>query len=89
MKQPVQSLLGVPGQNQYKRVRLESRYNWVNTNNTEIMGWENDISVRTDQIQVTEAYFRVKKLMGLLTIENPLTDTPYQVMVEESLIPEF
>lgn len=95
--QSFQNLLGVPWANQYYRGsdgELESRYNWVNTNNTgNNIGWgkafRDDISVRTDQIQVTEAYFRSQKLMGLLTIENPLTDTPYQVMVEESLIPEF
>ena len=92
-----QNLLGVPWGKQYGRGQdgeLESRYNWVNTNNTgNTIGWgknfRDDINVRTDQVQVTEGYFRSQKLMGLLTIENPLTEIPYQVMVEEDLVPEF
>lgn len=95
--QSFQNLIGVPwGQTwgKGKDGELESRYSWVNTNNTgNNLGWgkqfRDDINVRTDQVQVTEAYFRSQKLMGLLTIENPLTETPYQVMVEEDLIPEF
>ena len=95
--QGFQNLLGVPWGEQYFKGRdgeLESRYSWVNPNNTgNNIGWgkafRDDINVRTDQVQVTEAYFRSQKLMGLLTIENPLTETPYQTMVEEDLIPEF
>lgn len=95
--QAFQNLLGVPWGEQHLMGadgELASRYSWVNprrrTNN---IGWgsmfRDDINVRTDQIQLTEAYFRSKKLMGLLTIENPLTELPYQVMVEEDLMQEF
>jgi hypothetical protein len=95
--QAFQNLLGVPWGNQHykgENGELESRYNWLNINNNGNnigfgKAFRDDINVRTDQIQVTEAYFRSQKLMGLLTIENPLTETPYQVMVEETLIPEF
>lgn len=92
-----QNLLGVPWGNQYYRNsdgELDSRYSWVTTGRSSAtLGWgkqfRDDINVRTDQVQVTEAYFRSQKLMGLLTIENPLTETPYQIMVEEDLVPEF
>lgn len=95
--QGFQNLLGVPWGQTWgwgKDGELESRYSWVNPNNRgNNLGWgrqfRDDINVRTDQIQVTEAYFRSQKLMGLLTIENPLTETPYQVMVEEDLIEDF
>lgn len=97
--QAFQNLLGVPWGNQYYRGpdgELDSRYSWVNPNSSgggNNVGWgkafRDDINVRTDQVQVTEAYFRSQKLMGLLTIENPLTEEPYQVMVEEDLVPEF
>ncbi len=92
-----QNILGVPwGSTHYKNAQgeLDSRYSWVNTNNRgNNIGWgkqfRDDINVRTDQVQLTEAYFRSKKLMGLLTVENPLTEAPYQTMVEEDLLPEF
>ena len=95
--QAFQNMTGTPWGNQYFRGEngeLDSRYSWVNSNNTgNNLGWgkmfRDDINVRKDQVQVTEAYFRSQKLMGLLTIENPLVDTPYQVMVEEDLVPEF
>lgn len=95
--QAFQNLLGVPWGRQYFRGdngELDSRYSWVNPNfRGNNVGWgrafRDDINVRTDQVQVTEAYFRSQKLMGLLTIENPLTETPYQVMVEEDLVPDF
>ena len=95
--QAFQNLLGVPWGKQHFRGEdgeLDSRYSWVNTSNRgNTIGWgkafRDDINVRTDQVQVTEAYFRSQKLMGLLTIENPLTETPYQVMVEEDLISDF
>jgi hypothetical protein len=95
--QAFQNLTGVPWGKQYFRGEdgnLDSRYSWVTTNDRgNSIGWgkmfRDDINVRRDQVQVTEAYFRSQKLMGLLTIENPLVDTPYQVMVEESIIPEF
>lgn len=95
--QAFQNILGVPWGRQYYQGNdgeLDSRYSWVNPNNRgNNIGWgrafRDDINVRTDQVQVTEGYFRSQKLMGLLTIENPLTETPYQVMVEEDLIPEF
>lgn len=94
--QAFQNIMGIPWGKQYfagKDGNLDSRYSWVNPNNRgNSIGWgkafRDDINVRTDQIQVTEAYFRSQKLMGLLTIENPLTEVPYQVMVEEDLIPE-
>lgn len=95
--QAFQNLLGVPWGRQYFQGsdgELDSRYSWVNPNNRgNNVGWgrafRDDINVRTDQVQVTEGYFRSQKLMGLLTVENPLTETPYQVMVEEDLVPEF
>ena len=95
--QAFQNLLGIPWGRQYFQGNdgeLDSRYSWVNPyNRGNNVGWgrafRDDINVRTDQVQVTEAYFRSQKLMGLLTIENPLTETPYQVMVEEDLVPEF
>jgi len=95
--QAFQNILGVPWGRQYYQGNdgeLDSRYSWVNPNNRgNNIGWgrafRDDINVRTDQVQVTEGYFRSQKLMGLLTIENPLTETPYQVMVEEDLISEF
>ena len=95
--QGFQNLTGIPWGKSYhqgKDGELDYRYSWVNPNYTgNNIGWgkafRDDINVRTDQIQVTEGYFRSQKLMGLLTIENPLTETPYQVMVEEDLIPEF
>lgn len=94
--QAFQNIFGVPWGKQYfrgKNGELDSRYSWVNPNNRgNNIGWgkafRDDINVRTDQVQLTEAYFRSQKLMGLLTIENPLTEIPYQVMVEEDLIPE-
>jgi len=92
-----QNLVGIPWGKQYFRGEngeLDSRFSWVKSNDTgNGIGWgksfRDDINVRTDQVQVTESYFRSQKLMGLLTIENPLTETPYQVMVEEDLIPDF
>lgn len=92
-----QNLTGLPwGKTHFRNGEgnIDHRYSWVNPNNTgNTLGWgssfRDDINVRTDQVQVTEAYFRSQKLMGLLTISNPLTETPYQVMVEESLIPDF
>ena len=72
----------------------EGRYSWVNPNRTNNnIGWgkifRDDINVRIDELQITESYFRSQKLMGLLTIENPVTELPYQVMLEEDLIPDF
>ena len=95
--QAFQNLLGTPWGEQYynnSEGKLESRYSWVNPGKSgNSIGWgkafRDDINVRTDEVQVTEAYFRSQKLMGLLTIENPLTEMPYQVMVEEDLLPEF
>jgi len=92
-----QNLMGVPwGEQHYRGAdgNMESRYSWARENNKgNSVGWgkqfRDDINVRTDQVQVTEAYFRSQRLMGLLTIENPLTEEPYQVMVEEDLVPEF
>lgn len=92
----MQNLLNVPWGKQYYKGpdgELDSRYSWVTSpygNATYGAGkmFRDDIKVRTDEIQVTEAYFRSQKLMGLLTIENPLTEIPYQVMVEEDLLPE-
>lgn len=96
--QAFQNLLGIPWGVRYfgdgDGGLGEGRYSWVNprrTNNN--IGWgkifRDDINVRIDELQVTEAYFRSQKLMGLLTIENPVTELPYQVMLEEDLIPEF
>ena len=48
-----------------------------------------DIDVRTDIFQVTECYFRGAKMVGLLTIENDITEEPYQVEVEEDLLKDF
>jgi hypothetical protein len=95
--QAFQNLTGVPLGKQYftgEDGKLDSRYSWVQSNDRgNSLGWgkmfRDDINVRNDQVQLTESYFRSQKLMGLLTIENPLVDTPYQVMVEEALVPEF
>lgn len=95
--QAFQNLTGIPWGRQYftgENGSLDSRYSWVQSNDRgNSIGWgkmfRDDINVRNDQVQVTESYFRSQKLMGLLTIENPLVDTPYQVMVEEDLVPEF
>lgn len=71
---------------------LESRYAWISdpiTSFTRGSEFRDDIRVRSDQLQVFEVYFRSQRLVGLLTIENPLMNQPYQVFVEEELIPEF
>lgn len=93
----IQNLLGVPWGRQHFRGEngeLDSRYSWVNPNlRSPTLGFgkqfRDDIDVRTDTIQLTEAYFKSQKMMGLLTIENPLTELPYQVLVEEDLVPEY
>lgn len=94
--QAFQNLTGIPWGKTYRKGgegELEARYSWVDNNNRGGINFgrafRDDINVRNDQIQVTEAYFRSQKLMGLLTIENPLIEEPYQVMVEENLVPEF
>lgn len=95
--QAFENLIGVPWGQTWGNGRdgeLEARYSWANaTNPRDTLGsgrrFRDDINVRVDQVQVTEAYFRSQKLMGLLTIDNPLTEEPYQVMVEEDLLPEF
>lgn len=92
-----ENILGIPWAKQYyqgQNGELDSRYSWANRRDVgNSLGWgrqfRDDINVRTDQVQITEAYFRSQKMVGLLTIENPLTDTPYQTMVEEDLIPQF
>lgn len=48
-----------------------------------------DITVRTDLLQVTEAYWRSYKRVGLLTIPNPITNEPYQTVVEEDLLKDY
>ena len=96
--QAFQNLLGIPWGTRYfgdgEGGLGEGRYSWVNPNRTNNnIGWgkifRDDINVRIDELQITEAYFRGQKLMGLLTIENPNTELPYQVMLEEDLLPEF
>ena len=92
-----QNLTGVPmGNTLYRNAdgEMDRRYSWAtNTRGANHLGWgksfRDDINTRTDTLQITEAYFRSKKLMGLLTMENPLSEIPYQEFVEEDLIPDF
>lgn len=48
-----------------------------------------DIDVRSDVLQVTEAYFRGYKLHGILTLESPITETPFQTVITEDLLKDF
>jgi|TARA_R110000822_G_scaffold6851_31_gene28773 hypothetical protein len=65
---------------------------WLSSNqsNSYISGFgrqfRDDINVRLDEIQVTEAYFISQKLVGLVTLQNELTETPLQEFVEEDLL---
>lgn len=91
-----QELIGQPwGKQHYvdQNGEQQSRASWVTATNglntSHIgVGLRDDINVRRDSIQVTEAYFRSQRLVGLITVENPLTEQPYQEMVEEDILPE-
>lgn len=48
-----------------------------------------DIDVREDVLQVTEAYWRGAKRVGLLTIESELLEEPQQIQVDENLLKDF
>ena len=63
------------------------RYGHINHRYAQFL--RDDIEVRTDLMQVTEAYWRGYKMMGLLTMESPLTEDPVQMEVEEDLLKEF
>lgn len=65
----------------------DHNHNFIGTRYTQHL--RKDIEVRTDLLQVTEAYWKSKKLMGLLTIENDFTDEPNQIIVDEDLLKEF
>ena len=95
----MQSALGVPmgeeyrnnedGEQMGKPVWLEDtdRYGFINERFARYL--RDDIDVRTDIFQITECYFRGAKMVGLLTIENDVTEEPYQVEVEEDLLKDF
>lgn len=94
-----QEALEIPMGKQYKfneEGEQESRYSWLD--NTTNYGHVNhrianylrdDIEVRRDLMQVTEAYWVGAKLVGLLTLENEITEEPYQVTIEEDLLKEY
>lgn len=65
----------------------KDRYNHLGSRYAQYL--RDDIDVRTDLLQVTEAYWRSYKLVGLLTIENSITEEPYQTIVEENLLKDF
>ena len=95
----MQSALGMPmgteyrnneeGEQEGRPVWLEDtdRYGFIGNRFAQYL--RDDIDVRTDVIQVTEAYWRSAKLHGLLTIENEITEEPYQVEVDEDLLKDF
>lgn len=94
----VQTATGVPMGMEYRfndQGEQEGRRSFLYDDNYNNIGiryaqqLRNDIDVRTDLVQVTEAYFKSWKRMGLLTLENPLTNDPYQVEVEEDLLNDF
>lgn len=94
-----QNLTGIPMGKTYfinDEEELEGRYSWVENSNSRgnIGGsyghlFRDDIAPRIDLIQVTEAYFRSQKMMGLLTLNNPYTNEPYQTEVDEDLLKDL
>ncbi|MCB1711377.1 MAG: hypothetical protein KDH96_02495 [Candidatus Riesia sp.] len=95
----MQGAFGMPMGKQYtKDEEGNQRVDLTWLDNTEKYGHINhryaqylrdDIDVRTDLMQVTEAYWRSYKMMGLLTMESPITEEPVQMEVEEDLLKEF
>ena len=95
----MQSALGVPmgfeyrnndqGEQEGRPVWLDDNYRYGFIGNRFSQYLRDDIQVRTDVFQVTEAYWRGAKLVGLLTIENDITEEPYQIEVEEDLLKDF
>ena len=95
----MQSSLGVPMGTEYrndengeqvgKPVWLDdnNKYGFIGNRYSQYL--RDDIEVRTDLYQITEGYWRGSKLMGLLTIENDITEEPYQVEVGEDILKEF
>jgi len=93
----IQDLVGVPqGIRHYNNSEGNpmSETAWLQPaqNSSYIAGFgkqfRDDINVRVDQIQVTEAYFKSQKLVGLITMENPLSEVPLQDFVEEDILQE-
>lgn len=91
--------LGIPMGKQYKlneKGEQESRYSWLDSSqnyghaNKRIAKYlRDDVEVRRDLMQVTEAYWVGQKLVGLLTLENEITEEPYQVTVDETLLKDY
>ena len=94
-----QGAFGVPMGTEYRgdgKGGYEGRPAWLEDNdrygaigNKFASYLRDDIQVRNDLYQVTEAYWRGAKMVGLLTIENEITEEPYQVEVEEGLLKDF
>lgn len=94
-----QSALGVPMGKLYSQnsegeyeshphyLENDHYHNYIGTRYTQYL--RKDIEPRTDLLQVTEAYWKSWKLMGLLTIENDFTDEPHQIVVDEDLLKEY
>ena len=94
-----QEALDIPMGKQYKfneKGEQEARYSWLDNStsyghaNQRIANYlRDDIEVRRDLMQVTEAYWVGQKLVGLLTLENEITEEPYQVTVDEDLLKDY
>jgi hypothetical protein len=95
----MQSALGTPMGVEYRNDEngeqvgrpawLDDNYRYGSIGNRFSQYLRDDIEVRTDVFQVTEAYWRGAKMVGLLTIENEVLEEPYQVEVEEDLLKDF
>jgi hypothetical protein len=92
----VQDALGVPWGKQYFKDEdgeIDMRYNWIRpTQGSGLFSprmFRDDVQTRTDSIQLTEAYFKSKKLIILLTLENPISNKPFQEIVTEDILGDY
>lgn len=77
------------GEQEARPVWLDNTHRYGHVGNSYASYLRDDIGVRDDVLQVIEAYWRGAKLIGLLTLENSVTNEPYQVEVEEDILKDF
>ena len=81
--------LNEDGEQEARPAWLDNSHRYGSIGNRYAKYLRDDIDVRDDILQITEAYFRGAKRVGLLTIQNELMEEPQQIEVEETLLKEF
>jgi len=77
------------GEQEARPVWLDDSLKHGNVNHKFANSLRDDIMVRTDLIQVTEAYWKSQKLVGLLTLESKITEEPIQITIDEDILKDY